>query len=117
MSHDRKSNNYNTPDEYFTDMILYSTYASLYDLVAARRIFSFVFEVYYNDRLYVKVDTKGCPIMRLRFSEDLADSHLEAYLSNGELLSEMSFNSSSNHVKAEKIKSRSVEVFDFDPLL
>lgn len=116
MSHDRKGNNYNTFDEYFTDMIQYSTYGTLCELVAAERIFNFVFEVYHNCGLYVKVGTEGCPVKRLRFSGDLADGNFKAYLSDGELLSEVPSNPSSNHVKAKKIRSRSVEVFEFDPL-
>lgn len=62
MSHDRKATNYNTPDEYFTDMIQYSTYGNLCKLVAAGRIFNFVFEVNYNCRLNIKIGTEGCPV-------------------------------------------------------
>lgn len=50
-------------------------------------------------------------IYTIRFSGDLEGGHFKAYLSDGELITEVPFNSSSNHVKAKKMKSRSIRFF------
>lgn len=80
MSHDINGDNYSSAEQYFADMIKRNTYGGLCELIAAGRIYNFVFQVYRNGELYVEVGTQGRPIKRLRFKNNLSDGHFDVYL-------------------------------------
>lgn len=84
MSHNRDGHNYINSANYFVDMSRPFTYGGLCELMAAGQLFEFVFEVYRNGELYVRVGDEGNPVRRLRFTQDLSSGHFDVYLTNNE---------------------------------
>ena len=80
MSYDNDGNNHSCADEYLTDMSEPHTYGGFCELVAAGKIFEFVFEIYRNGELYYQFGDEGNPVARLRFTQDLCNGHFDVYL-------------------------------------
>lgn len=61
LSHDSNGDNYSSATEYFADMSRPFTYGSLCELMAAAKLFPWIFEVYRNNELYMRLGTDGNP--------------------------------------------------------
>lgn len=121
MSHDKNGDNYNNFDEYYSDMIQSSVCGGLcvcmyLCVVAAEKNYDFVFKVYRKCELYAKVGTDGHPVKRLRFSRDLSNGHIEAYLTDDIHFTDVAETNpcpTLSSMRAKKIISRRIEVVDF----
>lgn len=80
LSHNQEGDNHECAEVYAKDMGRRDTYGGLCELMAAGRIYPYLFEVYRGGILYFKAGIDGNPIKRLKFSSHLASGHFDAYL-------------------------------------
>lgn len=80
MTYDKEGNNHQNAADYFTDMSRLNVYGGFCELAAAGKIFPFLFEVYYNCKVYAKFGSEENPVRRLRFTGDLLNGHFDVYL-------------------------------------
>ena len=84
MTHDSNGHNYSTSAKYISEMSKHSVYGGTCELVAAGKIFPYIFEVYFQKNLYETFGSDIHPIKRLRFTGNINHGHFEVYLSTFE---------------------------------
>lgn len=80
FSHDANGDNFISSEKYVYEMSQHSAYAGYCELVAAAKIFPYLFEVYNNKELYAKFGIEACPVKRLRLTGFVNSGHFDVYM-------------------------------------
>ena len=85
------------------EMSQHLTYGGTYELLAAGKIYPYLFEVYYQKNFYAKFGQDSLPIKRLRFTGNINHGHFEVYLPISEIgvlknFTDITYNSHVNEI-------------------